>query len=663
VNKSTRTILPALLAVSGGIASAPATALELGEINVQSTIGQPLRASIAFALAPNEQIADYCVALSPGAAASGMPSISQATISVANGVISLKGDTAIREPLMTTRLNVTCPYTPKLSREYMLFIDPARPAEQLVVQPQSSIQPATSNSPAATTNAVTPSANRVSPRRAAAISSPIGSPIDGSVRYRVQPADSLSEIAQRIENRPVGLWSAVAQIFDANPNAFLDADPNRLKAGSWLTIPDFGPDALFVQNTTPVEPVAVAVDAASANTAIQSIVAVETIAVESAPADTPVVDIAAAITNTSVDESFVDDTGVLEPAASPISQLQPGDIILDTDLAAPTTATSPNVPVANILTNNDSVPASTNWLIWLVGSGIALIAGLLMFGRRNRQSPAPIPAESSAERRKRRSTDSGITEELNAVANVDFDIADDSPTHENLVLDADLEIGTGLDKGTEVDVAQDFGFAVTTHLDLELPDESAAVPDQPETDIIAAPSIARESILESEILPDDDDYDMSVIMDATKIPLPEEVTERDLKAIFVNNDDETLISGDYTVSKEVDYDILEQDYQDEMTATQVLNMEIEKAVAERVEEDAIELTSEMPLATVTHIDKTANLPIGNEDEHADLDDTGVNPEFTEEMLADEKTVEMPAPKDDETVEMTVESGEVDTKAG
>ena len=104
-----------------------------------------------------------------------------------------------------------------------------------------------------------------------------------------------------------------------------------------------------------------------------------------------------------------------------------------------------------------------------------------------------------------------------------------------------------------------------------------------------------------------------------------------------------------------------------MTATQVLNLEIEKAAAEIAEhveeEDAIELTSEMPLATVTHIDKTANLPIGNEDEQTDLDDTGINPEITEEMHVDEKTVEMPASNSDETVEMTVESGKIDTKAG
>ena len=134
------------------------------------------------------------------------------------------------------------------------------------------------------------------------------------------------------------------------------------------------------------------------------------------------------------------------------------------------------------------------------------------------------------------------TEELEAVADLDFNLSDDSPTAENLALDADLEIGTGLEKGTDMDVAQDFGFAVTTHLDMELPEESANVDDRSETDIIAPPGTDESSILKSEMLPDDDDYDMSVIVDATKMPMPEEVTERDLRAVVVDGGDETLIS-------------------------------------------------------------------------------------------------------------------------
>ena len=79
-------------------------------------------------------------------------------------------------------------------------------------------------------------------------------------------------------------------------------------------------------------------------------------------------------------------------------------------------------------------------------------------------------------------------------------------------------------------------------------------------------------------------------------------------------------------------------------------MEIEKAAADigiRMEEDeesdrCNELTTELPLASVTAIDVTANLPAGNDDGIAADDDTGLNIELTEEMVADDKTVEMPA---------------------
>ncbi len=653
MKNSTRSILPALFVVGGGLASTPSAAIELGEINVQSTLGQPLRASIAYALGPNEQVADYCVRLNPGFAANGLPAITRASVSVANGIIALSGKTALREPLMTLRVDVACQYTPRISREYMLFIDPARPVQEQAAVASTAPDSAASSAPVARTVArASTTVNR--------------EPIDGSVRYRVQRGDSLSVIAQRIENRRIGLWSAVAQIFDANPEAFIGNDPNRLKAGSLLIIPSFRAEASFAQATAPPPTAA-------------------------APDEKPVVQEAVSTAYPGVSETAaVDDTAILEPAATPAMEgLKPGDIILDadnpyiepadttpvtttaiadTELEAPVTSTAPNVPVANIITADEPARSSTNWLLWLIGGGIAVIGGLLVFGRRNRDRDRGVPAPAIAVAHPLRRSSDEDTEQLEAVAVVDYDLEDDSPTHENLVLDADLEIGTGLEKGIDMDVAQDFGFAVTTHLDLELPAEPANTDDEPQTDIIAPPGIDESSILKSEMLPDDDDYDMSVIVDATKMPRPDDVTKRDLKAVQVGTGDETLISGDYTISKEVDYDILQQDYEDELTATQALNIEIEKAAAEiadrmEKEENAADMTSELPLATVTEIDVTANLRARNhdqEDKIGDNDDTGVNLELTAEMIAEEKTVEMRA--EEKTVEMRAEEKTVEMPA-
>ncbi len=119
-------VLPAVV-IASGVSSAHA--LELGTINVHSSLGQPLRASIAYALAPNEAIDEYCVSLVPLSGQGGMPSVSRADITVSNGRITISGKAAIADPLLTASLKVNCPYTPAITREYMLFVDPAAARE------------------------------------------------------------------------------------------------------------------------------------------------------------------------------------------------------------------------------------------------------------------------------------------------------------------------------------------------------------------------------------------------------------------------------------------------------------------------------------------------------------------------------------------------------
>ena len=187
------------------------------------------------------------------------------------------------------------------------------------------------------------------------------------------------------------------------------------------------------------------------------------------------------------------------------------------------------------------------------------------------------------------------TQTVAAIGDVDIEIDDDSPTAENLALDADLLAGTGLQESNDVDVAQDFGFAATTELDLELPEELIVGVETPETDIMPPLHADDDKILDHEVLAEDDDtYDLSVLIDATDMPNPDDVTQRDLEAVEVADGDETLIGNDYTVSKEVDYKIVEQDYEDEMTATQALNEEIlnattQAAANEPPEDDTVEM--------------------------------------------------------------------------
>ena len=638
-----RALLP-LVALGGGLAVTPAAALELGELTVQSNLGQPLRASIAYALAPNEMLSDVCVAVGGGRSTSGLPGIGRSSVSITDRAILITGQTAVREPMLATRVTINCPYTPNLSREYMLFVDPVAASE-----PQTAISTPVA---APATPAVSEPVARTSVQ--VARTTPVdNTPIGQSARYQVKVGETLGEIVARVENRSMSLWPAVNLVFVTNPDAFIDNDPNKLKAGSWLTIPSFDGSAPVVAAAAVEEATAAVapLDAAIYEPPILEEVA-DTVVEDTAPVEEVApVDLSSELRpNEAVIES---NNPYVEPASvEPVSSQPASTIVIpDTQLEGPTTsADSPNVPTAVISTGSRS--ESTTTIAWLIGGGLALIALLLLFGRRVRNRFGSTPVGTAA-----------VASAQFEQDDTDYELEDDSPTEENLALDADLVLGTGLSEGTDMDVAQDFGFAATTDLDIELPAEPEATDS--ETDVIAAIPAKMESILESEVLPEDDDYDMSVIMDVTKMPEPEDVTERDLKAVEVKPADESLITDSYTISQGADYDILEQDYEEEMSATQALNLEIERAAAdlkqdldETVSEEA---TEEMPLATVTEIDVTAQLPVQAEDEDDTIEavrqpnpnDTAA---VTVNMSGDEKTAEMPVANDDETAEMEISGG-------
>ncbi len=156
---------------------------------------------------------------------------------------------------------------------------------------------------------------------------------------------------------------------------------------------------------------------------------------------------------------------------------------------------------------------------------------------------------------------------------------------------------------------------------------------------------------------------MSVIVDATQMPQHEDATERDLHAVEVE---------DFTLNQEAAYDIIEQDYEDELTATQALNEEIERAAATlsddlNEESDDAEDPSQVESATVTELDETAELPATDEVEEktaefeASFDPNDTNA-VTVNMSGEDKTAELPVANDDETAEMEISGGKVDTKS-
>lgn len=545
-------LLPVLIAATSGFAATSLQALELGTVDVHSSLGQPLRASIAYALAPQEQLAGYCVSVRSAASANDGAAIG---VSIGQGTITLTGNAAVREPLLSLQVAADCPDAARLVREYTLFIDPASYSRPAVATP----------SPVAAVISDAPTVARSNSQ--ARVTS--AAPIENASRYRVQPGDTLTSIARRIEHRPAGLWSSVQALHAANPEAFIDNDPNRLLAGAWLSIPEqFG--VVADRDDSKLQ-------SAATTPAAQAQVTSRHVA-QASVEQAPVAQAADSDTEAALSEASLYAESIQELASR-----------------AQVRATSANVPVASPVlsdarrTTDQQVEATESSMLdnpdraslwWLIGGGILLLGSLLFFGlrRRDDQDPAPAFAEEKAHPLRRRSDSQTVT----APVDEDYELDDDSPTAENLLLDADLVVGSGFDTNTEMHVVEDVGPAANTRLDLELPDDSGLKSELPETDIIAPPSIETESILESEILPDDDDYDMSVLMDVTKAADIDDITERDLKAVRVANVDDTLLDEHYTVSQDVDFEVLEQDYEDELTATQALNLEIERATAELV---------------------------------------------------------------------------------
>lgn len=685
---------PALVALNGfGLAVNPAGALELGDITVHSTLGQPLRASIVYALAQNETIEGHCIFLRPPAAATGMPVIRNATAMAANGTIRLTGSVPIREPILSLSLTVDCPGTAHLRRDYMLFVDPsdaATAAQQAAAQQTAT--PVTARRPQAAA-----AAPALRPARPAAAQ---GEPIGGQSTYRVQPGDTLSGIAARIEDRDVSLWQAVEVIFAANPDAFIDNDRNLLKAGSLLVLPEMGTvtageaarpavarTTTSVRDATPSTAVGGGpVEPAQASTAREP-AGTATRTQDNASASRPV------DASIGTDSPFVSPLEPANPAAANDSAFAPArEVIPDTMIeASGGRQLAPRVSVAP-----GNAEDGLGSLAWLGGTGIAIIFALLLFGRQLRDrfgSPRDLLPAGVA--RDRRRTNVAAEPEPSTT------LRDDEPTDtfesplraQPVALDADLGIGSGFDDDGEMDVAQDFGFSTSRDLygevDLELTAEAAQAPDQGPTDSIPPKRfedrrLTDTVIVEREIPPSDEtgEYDLSMIVDATRQPIAEvEDATKDLHAVQVDTgDNEVLEPENLTLSREVDYKILEQDYEDELTATQALNVKLAREMQLASAADDPEATvqigsSEAPTVEYAAVDEALTMQLPEDDnckgdDYPDddctvempldqdtaveapstLEDSGVNTEFT---------TELPTADNDETID--IESATIDTK--
>ncbi|MEQ8204645.1 MAG: hypothetical protein RIA65_00600 [Woeseia sp.] len=562
--------------------SSPGMAVELGEIQMESALGQPLRASIAYALAPNERINEQCVYLRSGVPMAGVPEITRATIALNGQRILLSGNTALREPMMSLQLAIDCPYTARLSREYVLLLNPPGTVEQPTVSAQPITATTARSATATAPRPATATRRSLTPPSTARSTAPA---VVAGDRYDVMPGDTLSGIVARIENRKLRLWDSVDAIHAANPEAFLDNNIDRLIAGSTLVIPTSVADA--VVSAVPAEQVAAAQPATTR--AYRGVV--EGAATTSpAPVATQMTE--AASNPTPVSQSLVDSTlnaADIAPATNPITiatetQADAEPTLTNTQAAAAPTVSIPDTrivqrqPVSAPVVITPADDSAQSWLVWLGVAGVGMFLGLLLFGRRLRErfghKPDMDETQINESLLNRRSADRG-----EETVNDELGLTDATPRSADYQLDADLSDGKGFDSNDDIDVALDYNFATSGNYSNELDltvGESEGDSDELPTDVMEKQDSSADTMEFSGT-----GYDMSMVVDVSKQKFESSATTRDLQAIQVESVNASQISaGPLDLTTEFDHRILEQDYEDEMTATQILNNEIEQAARE-----------------------------------------------------------------------------------
>lgn len=228
-----------LLAASIGALSLGANAAGLGRITVLSGLGQPLRAEVEIAAAP-EELQNMTARLASAdafrqAGVEYSPSVSGLRMSVerrGNGaIVRVTSDRPINEPFvdMLVELNWSAG---RLIREYTFLLDPpdtgSGRAAVAVASPE--VRPGPYGQPRA----------EAAPRRQPVVRAarPAAAAPVGGRTYMVQPGDTLNRIA--MENRPEGvsMEQMLTALFQGNRSAFDGDNMNRLQAGKILRIPD-----------------------------------------------------------------------------------------------------------------------------------------------------------------------------------------------------------------------------------------------------------------------------------------------------------------------------------------------------------------------------------------------------------------------------------------
>lgn len=231
-----------------------ASALSLGRMTVLSALGEPLRAEIDIPDINAEEAASLktTVALPEAYQAAGIeynPALRGLQMTLqrkpdGRAFILVNSDRAMNDPFVDLILEASWS-SGRIVRDYTMLFDPPslRQAQTVTVTaPQVSSAPA-SVTPAQTPAASTPSAStrpavpaRTVPPPPTA-ETPARTPVASSKRVTIKSGDTAGRIAAANKPSGVSLDQMLVALLRRNPDAFVDGNINRIKAGAVMNVP------------------------------------------------------------------------------------------------------------------------------------------------------------------------------------------------------------------------------------------------------------------------------------------------------------------------------------------------------------------------------------------------------------------------------------------
>ena len=242
-----------------GLWGNPAAALSLGRISVQSALGEPLRAEIEILDINAEEAASLVtkVAAPEAFKAAGLDynaalgNLQASLQRRPNGrsFIRLSSDRTVNDPFVDMILETSWS-AGRIVRDYTLLFDPpslreASPATRSQLPAQAGTAPAASAQPAPETSNLPPAAapGPAKPARPAlpaepkpAAAGPARAP--ESQGLTIKPGDTAGRIAAAHKPANVSLDQMLVALLRANPDAFIQNNVNRIKAGAVLDLPN-----------------------------------------------------------------------------------------------------------------------------------------------------------------------------------------------------------------------------------------------------------------------------------------------------------------------------------------------------------------------------------------------------------------------------------------